>query len=624
MDHLLTEARNLRSADLDRLTPLEFVRLMNAEDALVNPAIAAEADKIAKAIVIIADRFQRGGRLIYAGAGTSGRLGVLDASECPPTFNSNPAQVVGLIAGGPKALTTAVEGAEDHPEFAEADLAASNLNANDVLVGIATSGRTPYVLGALRYARSVGASPIGFTCVPDSELVPLCDLVIAPLVGPEILTGSTRLKAGTATKLVLNMLTTGAMVRTGKTYGNLMVDLRATNTKLKARSNRMVRHFTNLDAIGADELLNRCNGELKTAIVAQLSGVDPNEARQRLIHSGGSIRATLRPGEAGVTSIAVSAVSSDLILGIDGGGSNTTALLARLHGNNQTIIGKGRSGPSNLRSVGEPAAFRALDDAIAAAFLDAGLLRVTAASVVFGLAGAGRQVEQTLVKNWAAQQYIAQHIEVVSDSSLLLAMLPQQWGIAVVAGTGSGVWGRTPDGRTVRAGGWGPLLGDEGSAYKIALAGIRAVLGEYEGCDPKTDLTPRLLECMELKSPDELIPALHGGDWDRTRIAGLASTVIQAALNRDGTANHIVRSAAGDLTNQVHRVAHNLATSQPINVAFGGGLFLNHKWYQELVVELLDEPKYGGIALTPGQIHLIDEPAEGALRIAASAPSLID
>src|SRR5262245_53394530 len=239
MDHLQTEARNPASTDLDRLTPLELVRLMNAEDARVIPAVASQAEAIARAVEVIADRLRAGGRLIYTGAGTSGRLGVLDATECPPTFNATPGQVIGLIAGGPSALTRAVEGAEDRPELADHDLAAVHVSAKDVVVGIATSGRTPYVLGAVAYARRIGAFTIGLSCNADSDLIPEVDLAITPVVGPEVLSGSTRLKAGTATKLVLNMISTGAMVRLGKTFGNLMVDLRATNEKLRHRTNRI-------------------------------------------------------------------------------------------------------------------------------------------------------------------------------------------------------------------------------------------------------------------------------------------------------------------------------------------------------------------------------------------------
>lgn len=615
MDHLLTEANNPASVNLDRLTPLEFVRLMNAEDARVIPAVAAEAEKIAKVIEIIAERFQRGGRLIYVGAGTSGRLGVLDASECPPTFNSPPSQVVGIIAGGPRALTTAVEGAEDHPEFAQTDLQAIDLNANDVLVGIATSGRTPYVLGALEYARSVGAAPVGFTCVPDSELAAYCDLVIAPLVGPEVLTGSTRLKAGTATKLVLNTLTTGAMVRIGKTHGNLMVDLRATNTKLKARTNRIIRHFTGLNTEAADDLLQRCDGELKTAIVAQRLGVDAAQARQQLGASGGSIRAAIQSSSRSEPE----APATDLILGIDGGGSHTTALLARLRDNGYEVRGKGRGGPSNLRALGESVAFGSLDEAIADAFRNAGLSPTSVAAVVFGLAGAGREVEQNLIRKWARQRNIARNIEVVSDSSLLLAMLPEQWGISVVAGTGSAVWGRGPDGRTARAGGWGPLLGDEGSGYQIALAALRAVVRQLDGREPVSLLSALLLKEMRLQSLEELILAVHGGSWDRARIAELAALVMHAAEGMDTAARAIVLQAARELADQIVLVARKLALDAPCHIAFSGGLFKHHRLYPDLIVQLLAERESGAIRLKDEEIHLIDEPSLGALRMAANA-----
>src|SRR5262245_40318901 len=258
MDHLQTEARNPASTNLDQMSPLDVVRLMNAEDARVIPAVGSQEAAIARAIEVIADRLRQGGRLIYVGAGTSGRLGVLDAAECPPTFNSPPEQVQGLIAGGTTALTRAVEGAEDRPELGGQDLDAIPLRSHDVVVGIATSGRTPYVLGAVQHARKLGAFTIGLSCNPDAELLPLVDLPITPVVGPEVVSGSTRLKAGTATKLVLNMLSTGTMVQLGKTFGNLMVDLRATNTKLRARSNRIVRTLTGVTAEEADALLQQC------------------------------------------------------------------------------------------------------------------------------------------------------------------------------------------------------------------------------------------------------------------------------------------------------------------------------------------------------------------------------
>ena len=236
--------------------------------------------------------------MIYVGAGTSGRLGVLDAVECPPTFNTDPDMVVGLIAGGAEGLLRAVEGAEDSPLAGRQDLQNIGLAAADVVVGIAASGRTPYVIGALDYARESGAYAIGFSCNSDAELIAHADLNIIPLVGPEVLTGSTRLKAGTATKMVLNMLTTGAMVRLGKTYSNLMVDLRASNVKLLERARRIVATLTDCSAPEAGRLLDSCDGEVKTAVLAHKLNLSPQAARERLQAAGGHVRRALESGRA--------------------------------------------------------------------------------------------------------------------------------------------------------------------------------------------------------------------------------------------------------------------------------------------------------------------------------------
>ena len=289
-DHLLTESRNPSSESIDAMGPIEIARLMNAEDAGVVEAVGAEAGPIARAIEWAADRFRRGGRLIYAGAGTSGRLGVLDASECPPTFSTPPEMVVGLIAGGPAALTRAVEGAEDDPDRGEADIAAMDVGENDLVVGIATSGRTPYVLGAVREAKRRGAATVGLACNRPSLLGAEVDLEIAPLVGAEVIAGSTRLKAGTATKMILNMISTGAMVQIGKTLGNRMVDLRPSNEKLRIRSRRILRELAGIDDDAARDILLRCEGHLKCALVVALAGVGPDEAESLLRAHGGKAR----------------------------------------------------------------------------------------------------------------------------------------------------------------------------------------------------------------------------------------------------------------------------------------------------------------------------------------------
>ncbi|MFI8232218.1 N-acetylmuramic acid 6-phosphate etherase [Streptomyces sp. NPDC085900] len=293
LESLTTEAFRPDLADIDRLPTLEIARLMNGEDATVPAAVAARLPAIAAAIDAIADRMARGGRLIYAGAGTAGRLGVLDASECPPTFNTDPEQVVGLIAGGPAAMVTSVEGAEDSADLARADLDALALTSADTVVGISASGRTPYAIAAVEHARRQGALTVGLACNADSALAAAAEHGIEIVVGPELITGSTRLKAGTAQKLVLNMLSTITMIRLGKTYGNLMVDVRASNEKLRARSRRIVALATGAPDEEIERALAATDGEVKNAILTLLADVDGHTAARLLEESGGHLRAAL-------------------------------------------------------------------------------------------------------------------------------------------------------------------------------------------------------------------------------------------------------------------------------------------------------------------------------------------
>ena len=265
-----TEKRNLASENIDKLSTKQIVELINSEDALVPAAVAKQSKQIAAAIDLIVSRFKKGGRLFYVGAGTSGRLGVLDASECPPTFGVQPSLVQGIIAGGRRALVRAIEGAEDYAQDGAASIKNKRVRTDDVVVGLAACGMTPFVHGALKEARRIGAATIFVTCAPEAVGHIPAEIVINPVVGPEVITGSTRMKAGTATKLVLNTLTTGAMVRLGKVYGNLMVDLQATNEKLRDRSLRIVMEMTNLSRSGARRLLARAQGKVKAAIVMHI------------------------------------------------------------------------------------------------------------------------------------------------------------------------------------------------------------------------------------------------------------------------------------------------------------------------------------------------------------------
>ncbi|MBS9429248.1 N-acetylmuramic acid 6-phosphate etherase [Photorhabdus akhurstii] len=293
LNSMVTESRNPASTNIDTLPTLEMLKLINDEDKKVALAVEQTLPKVAETVDKIAEAFRQGGRLIYIGAGTSGRLGILDASECPPTYGAKPEQVVGLIAGGHQAILSAVENAEDNQQLGVNDLQALNFNAKDVLVGIAASGRTPYVLGAMAYAKSVGATVACISCNPESPMTQAADIAITPIVGPEIVTGSSRMKAGTAQKLILNMLTTGAMIRIGKVYSNLMVDVEATNAKLVERQKNIVMAATECNREQAEQALTECDGHCKTAIVMILAGVSAQQAKALLEKHHGFIRPTI-------------------------------------------------------------------------------------------------------------------------------------------------------------------------------------------------------------------------------------------------------------------------------------------------------------------------------------------
>jgi N-acetylmuramic acid 6-phosphate etherase len=298
LDRLVSEGRNPSTVDIDLLATIDVLRKINDEDRLVPAAVEKVLPAIAAAVDRIVLAFQKGARLIYIGAGTSGRLGVLDASECPPTFGVPDDMVVGLIAGGPDALVRSTEGAEDDPKMGAKALQDIGLSANDVVVGIAVSGRTPYVIGGLNYAKQVGATTIALSCNPASTIAAIADIAISPVVGPEVLTGSTRLKSGTAQKLVLNMLSTASMIRIGKSYENLMVDLNPSNRKLVARAIRIVMQTAGCSAQQARQALDRTGNDVKLAILVVITGLDVEAARTALAKAGGFLRKAIRDAAA--------------------------------------------------------------------------------------------------------------------------------------------------------------------------------------------------------------------------------------------------------------------------------------------------------------------------------------
>lgn len=294
LSKIATEQRNAETMHIDKLSTVEMVRLINSEDKKVALAVEKEIDNIALAVELIAQSLEKGGRLIYLGCGTSGRLGILDASECPPTYSTDPDQVIGLIAGGTEAIFKAVEGAEDSKELGVEDLKRIRLSSIDIVVGLAASGRTPYVIGGMEYAKSIGAKVIGVTCCPGSDIDTLADIGIAPMPGPEVVTGSTRMKSGTAQKMVLNILSTGAMIKLGKVYENLMVDVKPSNEKLVNRCVSIVRSATGRSEEEAKAALKQCGYHPKTAIVMILCETGVEEARAALNAADGHVTNAIR------------------------------------------------------------------------------------------------------------------------------------------------------------------------------------------------------------------------------------------------------------------------------------------------------------------------------------------
>ena len=607
MDHLVTEHKNIKSNDLDLLSSRELVLLMCDEDSQIPRVIAEQSEVIASVIDVIVSRMRQGGRLIYCGAGTSGRLGVLDASECPPTFSVPPGLVVGLIAGGEKALRTAVEGAEDNPGLGAKDLEQISLTANDCVVGIASSGRTPYVMGALEFAKSIGAFTVALSCINNAIINQHAEVPISLVVGPEIITGSTRLKAGTATKLVLNMISTGVMVALGKTLGNLMVDLRASNVKLKARANRIVREVTGMGEQEAAKILAECSGEVKTAIVSHEMNIDPDVARSLLTQNNGIVRKVLS-GKSTTPSI-----DSNLMIGLDGGGTKTVAVLARGGKKDFSIIGRGVSSASNPRVVGFDNAICAINDAVRLAFTDAKIPVLKPGLLVAGISGAGREEEKNILHKGISN--LAKKVVITPDASLVLEEgLMEGWGIAVISGTGSMVLGKNQQGESYRSGGWGNILGDEGSAYALGMGALKLLTQIADGRKKPSLLNERILANLEIGHPQEIVAMLSGKKLEKARIASLAIEVLHAHEQGDQNAAGLINEQAGLLSACVVAVHDQMKIKdEMVPLTLAGSLFCKSDEYRRIFFEHLSNAN-----IKVGMLTMVHEPALGALRLAVN------
>ncbi|KAH8812483.1 putative glucokinase regulator family protein [Xylogone sp. PMI_703] len=627
LEGLQTEGRNPKTSNIDRVTTLELCHIINKEDATVIPAVERCLSVIAEAIDAIEPKIRKGGRLVYVGAGTSGRLGVLDASEIPPTFSAPSEQFVALIAGGDVALRHAQEGAEDDTTQAKADLEILNLDPDlDSVIGIAASGRTPYVLSCLSFAKARGCTTIGVACSYPSEMssCETVDYMISAVTGPEIVTGSTRLKAGTATKMVLNMLSTGLMIKVGKTYGNMMVDLKATNKKLLQRSRNIVRTICGISSPGSDEeidaLLRTCNGSVKLAVATILLQTSVSDAAAHLKGSDNVLAAALSNIKSSLTGIIENGREhgQEYALCVDVGGSKCAAVLLGKNGEE----GKGEASGCNVSSTPIEDMVASISAAIQQAVDSCSstqgnpFISVNFKAIWIGLAGYDRpSIAETvnIALNRLFDRPVGKGLKISTDVDLLVAPLANEpqldSAIVLVAGTGSVAMSYRRDEdqfhRTGRCGGWGHLLGDDGSGYAIGRAGLTVALGEIDEYNlsrqkhgaplQKFDpLTEEILEYFDLDTKSgakvDLLSQIlscnpSNNNQEATvkkRIASVARIVLDMSSSSK-KANDIVQAGSHSLL----QILKRLIQSQDLDpsksaLCLSGGLMQSEKYIQIL------------------------------------------
>ncbi|OCT55071.1 putative glucokinase regulator family protein [Cladophialophora carrionii] len=642
---LQTEQRNCASSNIDQVSTLELCHIINVQDATIADSVAECIPTIAAAIDCLAGRVRAGGRVVYVGAGTSGRLGILDASEIPPTFSSPEGQFVGIIAGGEAAIRHAQEGAEDDVDAAVQDLEALHLDGQvDSLVGIAASGRTPYVLSCLSYAKRLGCATVGVACTEPSAMSRshTVDYMISPVVGPEVVTGSTRMKAGTATKLVLNMLSTGTMIKLGKTFGNMMVDLKATNLKLQQRSRNILRTVCGLRCPTSDDdldiLLHKCHGSVKLAIASLSLGVSVSEAERRLDEAGGVLADLLK--QVVDLSLPDDSTNQRYHLCIDGGGSKCAAAVISVDGES----GHGESSGCNVTDVGVEASLASISSAIQGACDTMATLKGKSwrprlfSSVWIALAGHDRKQIATIVDK-ALEDLFARPqgpgLTITNDIELLAIPAAEKHNVdssvVLVAGTGSVAMsfqrqkGRFV--RTGRSGGWGHLLGDDGSGFDIGRRAIRVALAALEGLDTAGNQEQGLVH-QTASHVESLIldhfrpPGTPTRNFDllstvltwpselekKRRIAQVARLVIEAS-KCDHEAKMIVDGAVEALVRLLTTLpSSGQIDSQSSVLVLGGGL-MQSPAFSNAVLQLLGEQ---GTAFK--HVEVVDHPASSGVK----------
>ncbi|UNI17569.1 N-acetylmuramic acid 6-phosphate etherase [Purpureocillium takamizusanense] len=625
---LQTETRNPRTTAIDTVSTLELCRILQREDARVPAAVEPCVPAIAAAIDVLTDRVRRGGRVFYIGAGTSGRLGVLDASEIPPTYSAPADRFIALIAGGDYALRNAKEGAEDSRSGAEEDLRPYGFDpAVDSLIGVASSGRTPYVLGGLEHVRRIGGATVAVVCVRPSAVEDEgnADHVIAAVTGPESVTGSTRMKAGTATKLVLNMMSTGIMIKLGKTYGNLMIDLKATNIKLRQRAKNMLRLIGGAACTQTDEeldaVLAACHGSVKLAAVTIVLGVSVADAEARLERSNGVLARVFE--EAQRQAVEEAHRDEGLVLCVDAGGSSCRAVIMGPDG----TAACGAAGPCNVSTIGIDAAMAVMATAIQEATDKCEATRgrqfqaVSFAAAWVGMAGYERPALSPLIDAALAELLrlrVGEGLRVTADIDLLPAAVAEDpsldAAVVVVAGTGSVAmsYARASDGggfvRCGRAGGWGPLLGDDGGGYGLGREALRRALhqadlrpahGAAGGSDaPLSPLAGAVSAHFDAQHPRDLLSAVlmphqPSGPDDTAaaqgatkRIASAARVVLDLARAGDAEARAVVEAGTASLAELVAALVDGQAQAHEgrrCGLVLAGGLLQDDDYRGRLV-----------------------------------------
>lgn len=571
-----TEQCNPFTSDIDLLDTASILSVINREDSTVAGAVASAIPELTCLVEETVSRLKNGGHLYYAGAGTSGRLGVLDASECPPTYHCAPEMVCGIIAGGDTALRNAAEGAEDSPEQGKADLLSHLVTGADVVVGITASGGAPYVGGVLEAAAACGAFTALISNNPAPVLADRADLNIILPTGPEVIAGSTRMKAGTAQKMALNMISTATMIKLGKVYRNIMVDVCPTNQKLRNRAEQIVNIVTGAGDETVKTALKACGNHPKTAIISILKGVDAKEAERLLEYKNGSVRTVLSD------TISAPSPVNPYFIGVDGGGTKNAVRIESPKGD---LLYEGIHVGCNI-NVSAPEALHHYVACIESALSEAALSKRDCVALCIGMAGASQKNNQEKTERVIRSIGFTCPVIITDDgSAALYGAFEDQPGIILISGTGSICYGKSSGDELHRCGGWGHLVGDEGSGFFVGRDVINAVLKSMDGRGPRTVLSGLLSEQYQLSTPEQILHYTYQGG--KSAISALAPLCEKAVVEGDTTALLILNRAAKELLSHIVSVSSHFGKGDhPIPLVLTGGFLGKSEFLQK---NLLDE-----------------------------------